>query len=150
MFNYVVRIKIFNKQIVFSTDTKKEKEEDEKKKERESKRDDRKSDSSDDDDEDSRRSTRDKKKKDRVKLVTKDKHLLLSFVYFDQTHCGYIFDKDMEELLYTLGENRIIRWNFILQIQLGIFRFKSIKISSQEDGKQGCCQRHSALPQVNR
>lgn len=116
MFNCVVCIKICNKQIVFSTDTKKEKEDDEKKKDRESKRDDRKSDSSDDDDEDSRRSTKDKKKKDRVKLITKDKQLLLSFVYFDQTHCGYIFDKDMEELLYTLGENRIIKWNFILQI----------------------------------
>ncbi|XP_056647234.1 cell division cycle and apoptosis regulator protein 1-like [Diorhabda sublineata] len=46
---------------------------------------------------------REKKKKDKIKLYTKDKHLLLSFVYFDQTQCGYIFDKDMEDLLYTLG-----------------------------------------------
>ena len=29
----------------------------------------------------------------------------MSFVYFDQTHCGYIFDKDIEELIYTLGLN---------------------------------------------
>lgn len=36
-------------------------------------------------------------------MYTKDRHLLLSFVYFDQTQCGYIFDKDMEDLLYTLG-----------------------------------------------
>lgn len=36
-------------------------------------------------------------------MYTKDRHLLLSFVYFDQTHCGYIFEKDIEDLLYTLG-----------------------------------------------
>lgn len=47
----------------------------------------------------------DKKKKERVKLITEDPHLLLAFVYFDQTHCGYIFDKDIEELLFTLGLN---------------------------------------------
>ncbi|VEN50444.1 unnamed protein product [Callosobruchus maculatus] len=46
---------------------------------------------------------KDKDKKKRVKLVTKDKQLLLSFIYFDQSHCGYIFDKDIEELLYILG-----------------------------------------------
>jgi len=40
-----------------------------------------------------------------VKLYTEDPHLLLAFVYFDQSHCGYIFDKDIEELLYTLGLN---------------------------------------------
>lgn len=47
----------------------------------------------------------DKKKKDKVKLLTVDPYLLLAFVYFDQTHCGYIFDKDVEELLFTLGLN---------------------------------------------
>lgn len=36
-------------------------------------------------------------------MYTHDPYLLLSFVYFDQTHCGYIFDKDIEELIYTLG-----------------------------------------------
>lgn len=30
---------------------------------------------------------------------------MLSFVYFDHTHCGYIFDKDVEDLIYTLGLN---------------------------------------------
>ena len=40
-----------------------------------------------------------------MKLYTHDPYLLLSFVYFDQTHCGYIFDKDIEELIYTLGLN---------------------------------------------
>ncbi|CAG5106108.1 Similar to ccar1: Cell division cycle and apoptosis regulator protein 1 (Xenopus laevis) [Cotesia congregata] len=44
-------------------------------------------------------------KKKKVKLYTYDPYLLLSFVYFDQTHCGYIFDKDIEELIYTLGLN---------------------------------------------
>lgn len=48
-------------------------------------------------------SDRDRKKKERIQLVTKDKNLLLAFVYFDQTHCGYIFEKDMEDLIYTLG-----------------------------------------------
>ncbi|XP_067008402.2 cell division cycle and apoptosis regulator protein 1 isoform X2 [Anabrus simplex] len=46
-----------------------------------------------------------KKKKEKVKLYTEDPNLLLSFIYFDQSHCGYIFDKDIEELLYTLGLN---------------------------------------------
>ncbi|GLG95042.1 Cell division cycle and apoptosis regulator protein 1 [Gryllus bimaculatus] len=48
---------------------------------------------------------KDKKKKEKIKLYTEDKQLLLSFIYFDQSHCGYIFDKDIEELLYTLGLN---------------------------------------------
>lgn len=47
-----------------------------------------------------------KSDKDAPKLVrTVDPELLLSFVYFDQTHCGYIFEKDVEELFYTLGLN---------------------------------------------
>lgn len=46
---------------------------------------------------------KDRKKEKRPKLITKDKNLLLSFVYFDTTHCGYIFEKDIEELIYTLG-----------------------------------------------
>ena len=44
-------------------------------------------------------------KRKKIKLYTHDPYLLLSFVYFDQTHCGYIFDKDIEELIYTLGLN---------------------------------------------
>lgn len=44
-------------------------------------------------------------KKRKAKLYTHDPYLLLAFVYFDQTHCGYIFDKDIEELIYTLGLN---------------------------------------------
>uniref|UniRef100_A0A6P7GZB4 Cell division cycle and apoptosis regulator protein 1-like isoform X1 n=1 Tax=Diabrotica virgifera virgifera TaxID=50390 RepID=A0A6P7GZB4_DIAVI len=62
---------------------------------------DKKKEESDDDSE--KRKERERKKKEKIKLYTKDKHLLLSFVYFDQTQCGYIFDKDIEDLLYTLG-----------------------------------------------
>lgn len=43
------------------------------------------------------------KNKDRIKLVTKDPPLLLSFVFFDRSRCGYIFDKDLEGLLLSLG-----------------------------------------------
>ena len=42
---------------------------------------------------------------ERSKYVTAFPDLLLSFVYFDQTHCGYIFEKDLEDLFYTLGLN---------------------------------------------
>ncbi|XP_050306432.1 cell division cycle and apoptosis regulator protein 1-like [Anthonomus grandis grandis] len=74
--------------------------ENDKKKDREIRRSDKKSDSSDDEDDDSRSR---RKRRERVKLVTKDKHLLLSFVYFDQSYSGYIFEQDLEELLYCLG-----------------------------------------------
>lgn len=37
------------------------------------------------------------------KLVTVDPNLLLSFVYFDQTHCGYIFSNHIEEMFHALG-----------------------------------------------
>ncbi|XP_070503451.1 cell division cycle and apoptosis regulator protein 1-like isoform X2 [Chironomus tepperi] len=44
--------------------------------------------------------------KDRiVKQVTAFPDLLLSFNYFDQTQCGYIFEKDIEDLFYCLGIN---------------------------------------------
>lgn len=55
------------------------------------------------------RSKREKDGKDakveRPKYVTAFPDLLLSFTYFDQTHCGYIFEKDLEDLFYTLGLN---------------------------------------------
>lgn len=57
-------------------------------------------------DEDRRRQEKEKEKekeKDRVKFYTADRELLLSFTYFDVSHCGYIFDKDIEDLFYTLG-----------------------------------------------
>lgn len=36
-------------------------------------------------------------------MVTVNRDLLMAFVYFDQSHCGYLLEKDMEEILYTLG-----------------------------------------------
>lgn len=40
---------------------------------------------------------------EKPKYVTAFPDLLLSFVYFDVTRCGYIFEKDLEELFYALG-----------------------------------------------
>lgn len=64
-------------------------------------RDNRKRTRFDDPTEDDRR--RREKEKDRVKFYTFDRELLLSFTYFDVSHCGYIFDKDIEDLFYTIG-----------------------------------------------
>lgn len=36
-------------------------------------------------------------------MVTHNKDLLMAFVYFDQSHCGYLLEKDLEEIMYTLG-----------------------------------------------
>ncbi|XP_059611989.1 cell division cycle and apoptosis regulator protein 1-like isoform X2 [Phlebotomus argentipes] len=44
-----------------------------------------------------------KREKDRQKFYTASPDLLLSFVYFDQSHCGYIYEKDVEDLFHTLG-----------------------------------------------
>lgn len=86
-------------------DRKSERRDEDKKKDRKEERKSELGDSDDEDDfeEDDGNKKRDKKKKEKPKMFTKDRHLLLSFVYFDQTHCGYIFEKDIEELLYTLG-----------------------------------------------
>lgn len=35
--------------------------------------------------------------------MTHNKELLMAFVYFDQSHCGYLLERDVEEILYTLG-----------------------------------------------
>lgn len=48
-------------------------------------------------------STAKDQKLERPKLVTVHNDLLLSFVYFDITRCGYIFEKDLEELFFSLG-----------------------------------------------
>lgn len=45
----------------------------------------------------------DVKKKKPLKMYTKDKYLLLSFSFFDQSSCGYIFEKDLESLFQSLG-----------------------------------------------
>ncbi|XP_059168003.1 cell division cycle and apoptosis regulator protein 1-like isoform X2 [Physella acuta] len=45
-----------------------------------------------------------KKKKDEEKQKkTVEPQLLLAFSYFDQNHCGYLTDKDTEDIIHTLG-----------------------------------------------
>lgn len=48
------------------------------------------------------RSSKDKDEK-KKQMVTCNKDLLMAFVYFDQSHCGYLLEKDLEEIMYTLG-----------------------------------------------
>lgn len=68
--------------------------------ENESDKDDEDSEEEDNDDDKRERKKRRKKK---LQMLTHDPYLLLSFVYFDQSHCGYLLDKDVEEIFYTLG-----------------------------------------------
>ena len=46
-----------------------------------------------------------REKKEKKKMITVDPYLLLSFVYFDQTHTGYIIDRDLEDIINMLGLN---------------------------------------------
>lgn len=39
------------------------------------------------------------------KMVVVKPQLLLSFVYFDTNHCGYIFESDLEDLFTVMGLN---------------------------------------------
>ncbi|XP_078064418.1 cell division cycle and apoptosis regulator protein 1-like, partial [Mustelus asterias] len=41
--------------------------------------------------------------KEKKQLFTHNKDLLLAFVYFDQSYCGFLLEKDLEEIIYTLG-----------------------------------------------
>ncbi|XP_058468218.1 cell division cycle and apoptosis regulator protein 1-like [Malaya genurostris] len=75
-------------------------EKDEKEKERLRDRDLRKRSRFDDTSDEDRR----RKEKDKT-YYTVDRELLLSFIYFDVSHCGYIFEKDIEDLFFTLGLN---------------------------------------------
>ncbi|MEE6488125.1 hypothetical protein FKM82_015136 [Ascaphus truei] len=43
------------------------------------------------------------KEKEKKQMVTVNKDLLMAFIYFDQSHCGYLLEKDLEEIIYTLG-----------------------------------------------
>ena len=44
-----------------------------------------------------------KKRLDKSKLISVHQSLLLACVYFDQTHTGYIVDKDLEDILHIMG-----------------------------------------------
>uniref|UniRef100_A0A8C5WWN6 Cell division cycle and apoptosis regulator protein 1 n=1 Tax=Laticauda laticaudata TaxID=8630 RepID=A0A8C5WWN6_LATLA len=41
--------------------------------------------------------------RNKTQMVTINRDLLMAFVYFDQCHCAYLLEKDLEEILYTLG-----------------------------------------------
>ncbi|XP_078499320.1 cell division cycle and apoptosis regulator protein 1 isoform X6 [Lissotriton helveticus] len=43
------------------------------------------------------------KENEKHPMITVNKDLLMAFIYFDQCHCGYLLEKDLEEILYTLG-----------------------------------------------
>ncbi|XP_063163614.1 cell division cycle and apoptosis regulator protein 1 isoform X2 [Candoia aspera] len=43
------------------------------------------------------------KERNKTQMVTVNRDLLMAFVYFDQCHCAYLLEKDLEEILYTLG-----------------------------------------------
>ena len=45
------------------------------------------------------------KKDKKIKMVTRDKHLLLACSYFDLNHSGYIETKDTEDILLALNLN---------------------------------------------
>lgn len=83
------------------TKTKDDKDDKEKERARDKDREVRKKSRFDDTSDDDRR----RREKEKEKLYTVDRELLLSFVYFDVSHCGYIFDKDVEDLFYTIGLN---------------------------------------------
>lgn len=90
-----------------STKSKDDKDDKDKERARERDRDSRKRSRFDDASEEERRRKEKEKEKERerLKYYTADRDLLLSFTYFDISHCGYIFDKDVEDLFYTLGLN---------------------------------------------
>lgn len=80
-----------------------EKKSEDAKKRKDDKRSENDTEEDDEFDEDEQKDRKKERKRKKQKMYTKDRHLLLSFVYFDQTHCGYIFEKDIEDLLHTLG-----------------------------------------------
>jgi len=78
-----------------------------------------------------------KKKKDLRSLTTNPK-LLLAFSYFDQNHCGYLTDKDTEEIIHTLGL-RLSRAQIKKIIQKVMVRdvFKYRRLTDQEVDEDG-------------
>ncbi|XP_062571744.1 cell division cycle and apoptosis regulator protein 1-like isoform X4 [Saccostrea cucullata] len=81
----------------------KESKEKEKKKEDDKKDQEKKEEEEVDDDEEGKKDKEEKKKREKKKYQTKDAALLLAFTYFDQNHTGYLLDKDVEEIIHTIG-----------------------------------------------
>ena len=44
-------------------------------------------------------------KREKKKYETVDPALLLACVYYDQNHCGYLQDRDLEDIIFSLGLN---------------------------------------------
>jgi hypothetical protein len=42
-------------------------------------------------------------KREKKKYETVDPALLLACVYYDQNHCGYLQDRDLEDIIFSLG-----------------------------------------------
>jgi len=43
------------------------------------------------------------KKREKVKYYTANPALLMAFVYFDLSRTNYLMDKDVEEIIHTVG-----------------------------------------------
>lgn len=69
------------------------------------------------------------KNKERLKMVTIDPFLLLSFVFFDRSQCGYILNKDLETLILSLGLN-LSRHQVNNEYSVLIFSIKTIVLHS--------------------
>ena len=53
----------------------------------------------------SEKTKHDPKKDKKIKMVTRDKNLLMACSYFDLNHSGYIETKDAEDILLALNLN---------------------------------------------
>ncbi|XP_023931165.1 cell division cycle and apoptosis regulator protein 1-like [Lingula anatina] len=75
----------------------------EKKEKKEEKKDEIKEEEEEEEEEEDQEKKDKEKKREKVKFYTAYPELLLAFVYFDQNHTGYLLDKDVEEIIHTLG-----------------------------------------------
>ncbi|XP_022315964.2 cell division cycle and apoptosis regulator protein 1-like isoform X3 [Crassostrea virginica] len=76
---------------------------DKEKKKEEDKKDQEKKEDEEEDDEEGKKDKDKDKKREKKKYQTRDPALLLAFTYFDQNHTGYLLDKDVEEIIHTIG-----------------------------------------------
>ncbi|XP_016329352.1 cell division cycle and apoptosis regulator protein 1-like [Sinocyclocheilus anshuiensis] len=74
------------------------------------------------------RSSKDKDEK-KKQMVTFNKDLLMAFVYFDQSHCGYLLEKDLEEIMYTLGLH-LSRAQVLLRCSVVLVQIMCVYITS--------------------
>ena len=86
--------------MVFEQDSKDEEKD---KKDLEDKKDDKKDEKKDKEDREKKDRDEKKEKKEKKKYMTVKPDLLLSCIYFDQNHTGYLLDKDVEELVHSIG-----------------------------------------------